>query len=197
MQKDVLWSIRLAKLADGSSCRITCGAALRMRVVGTLLPLLSANAQPRSIGFERERATVSRCARRQESGGRPRRTRPASATVWRPISSSESVIAPARWGESIRPSTLRAGSSGGAGSTGKDVGRGAEASALDLAQELGKVDHAGPAHQEHDRTRRDHFEFALAQESVVLAGDGGENDDDPARRAEPRRARRVRRRIRP
>ena len=44
------------------------------------------HGQLRSIGFERERATVSRCARRQESGGRPRRMRSASATVCRPIS---------------------------------------------------------------------------------------------------------------
>jgi hypothetical protein len=39
-----------------------------------------------AIGFDRESATVSRWARRQESGGSPRRMRAASATVCRPIS---------------------------------------------------------------------------------------------------------------
>ena len=81
----------------------------------------SQRARDGSAPLDRLRArrkTVSRWARRQESGGRPLRISSASATVCRPISRSKSTIAPARCGDRTSPSTRRAGSSGGAGSTG-------------------------------------------------------------------------------
>ena len=43
----------------------------------------------------------------------------------------------------------------------KDVGRRTKTPALDLAQELGEIDHAGAAHQQEDRARRDHLELAF------------------------------------
>src|SRR5579863_1222352 len=63
----------------------------------------------------------------------------------------------------------------------KDIRSGPEAAGFDLAQELGKIDHPCPAHQQEDGAWRDHLEFALPQKSLVLAGHGGEHDDDVAR----------------
>src|SRR6185437_7936897 len=63
----------------------------------------------------------------------------------------------------------------------KDVRAGPEAAGFDLTQELGEIDHPCPAHQQEDRARRDHLELALAQEALVVAGHGGEHDNDLAR----------------
>ena len=152
-----------------------------------------------SAALDRLRArqtTVSRCARRQESGGRPRRMSSASATVCRPISRARRTSR-RRGAATAQALDLARRLVEGRGLVRENVGRGAETAALDLAQEFREVDHGGPAHQQQDRARRDQLEFALSQEPLVLAGHARENDDDLARPQAPRRATRRRRRSRP
>src|ERR1700722_3528746 len=44
----------------------------------------------------------------------------------------------------------------------KDISRGAKPTALNLPQELWKIDNTRAAHQQEGRSRRDHLELALA-----------------------------------
>jgi hypothetical protein len=59
----------------------------------------------------------------------------------------------------------------------KHICRRADATSLDCAQKFWKVDHPGAAHEQHGRPGRYEIKLALAQETLVLAGDGRENDN--------------------
>ncbi len=68
-----------------------------------------ASPQFRSTGFERIRATVSRSARLQRSGGRPRSIRSMSSSTMSPIRLKALSSAPARCAEQRKPGRRRTG----------------------------------------------------------------------------------------
>ena len=131
------------ELSRRSAASFASARRPRSRALSALDRLRAGRAPPSRAARAGRTSAAGRSGsarRRRPSGGRSRR--------------ANRSIAPARCGESISPSTRRAGSSARRRLLREHVGRGAEAARFDLAQKFREIDDAGAAHQQEDRAGR-------------------------------------------
>ena len=105
-----------------------------------------------------------------------------------PISRNACGMPPARWGDSTRPSSARARSSGGHRLLRPDVDRGEEPAGRDALEHGVEVEHGGPADQHEAGAVGQQVELARPEQPLALGGDGRQHEHDLALAPAPRPA---------